>query len=62
MVENNPGNAPEICKAKWSELLAGISTNPGLPHKLVQNSTGIVGQLVDQMVSQMVQDHNEAKW
>ena len=43
MVENNSGNAPETCKAKWSELLAGISAHPSLPHKLVQNNGGDSG-------------------
>ena len=43
MVENNPGNAPETCKAKWSELVAGISAHPSLPHKLVQNNGGDSG-------------------
>ena len=59
MVEINPGNALERCKAKWSELLAGISAHPSLPHKRVQN---IVGQMMAQMVGQMIQNGNKAKW
>ena len=62
MVENNPGNASEACKAKWSELLGGISAHPSLPHKLAQTMGGIVGQIVGHMVGQMVQNCNKAKW
>ena len=59
---NNRGNAPETRQAKWSELLAGISAHSDLPHKLVQNSGGIVGQMGGQIVCQMMQNYNKAKW
>ena len=62
MIENKPGNALETCKAKWSELLAGISAHPSLPHKLVQNSGGILRQMVGQVVGETVQNCKKAKW